>query len=370
MIVDLDVGGAEVALYRLLTAKGARATEHAVVSLTTLGPIGHRLTEQGVAVHVLGMRGGLDLFKAGARLYRILRWYQPDVVQTWMYHADLVGGLAARLAGVKRIIWGIRTLELDAGAPRATRIVRFACARLSSLIPSSIACVAQAARSSHVQLGYASDKMCVIHNGYDFDVYRQAISAREKKRSQFGVGATEVLIGSVGRWHPDKGHDVLLAALGQVCAQHPTAKAVLIGRGLVPGNHELIQLLRNHGLQERVILKGERSDVPECLAAMDIYCLHSRREAFPNALAEAMASALPCVAADVGDAALLLAGTGCLVPPGDVGSLASALCALLRMTEDDRRQMGRQAAHHIQQDYSLEACRLKFERLYSLEGST
>jgi glycosyltransferase involved in cell wall biosynthesis len=370
VIVGLDVGGAEMSLYRLLTAPGiARSDEPVVVSLTTSGPIGQRLTEAGVPVHALGMRGGLDLLRATIRLLQLVRQYQPDVVQTWMYHADLVGGVAARLAGVKRIIWGIRTLELDANAPLATRIVRFACAHLSSMVPSSIVCVAQAARASHVKLGYEASKMCVIPNGYDFDVYSQAATARADRRIEFGFTGDDVVIGSVGRWHPDKGHDVFFAALERVCARHPHAKALLIGRGLVPENVELNHLLRSHGLQGRVVLLGERADVPQCLASMDVYCLHSRREAFPNALAEAMASALPCVAAQVGDVASLLAGTGELVPSEDAASLADALDVMIGRPQAARRELGQRAAMHIQQNYSLQACRLKFDQLYCFEGT-
>lgn len=112
IITGLNLGGAEKALYRLMTSSNSK--DDLVVSLTSKGSIGQELEEKGFKVFALGLRAynfPIVLY----RLYRLIKLHQPDIIQTWLYHADLLGGFAAKLAGVKHIIWGIRTTELKKG---------------------------------------------------------------------------------------------------------------------------------------------------------------------------------------------------------------------------------------------------------------
>lgn len=119
IIVGLHIGGAELMLRRLCESfNSSTSDEHRVVSLTDLGEVGALLRANGVVVDTLGMRGAWDVFGTFRKLVRVLRSSKPDVVQTWMYHSDLLGGLAARWVGVKGLIWGIRTTDVSKGEVR------------------------------------------------------------------------------------------------------------------------------------------------------------------------------------------------------------------------------------------------------------
>src|SRR5512134_1216123 len=114
VIIGLEVGGAEMMLRRLLlTQRSQGGAPGTVISLTGLGPVGQRLRDDGVEVIALGMRTSLGAPLAVLRLRRLLLRLQPDVVQTWLVHADLLGGLAARAAGLRAVVWGVRTTDFS-----------------------------------------------------------------------------------------------------------------------------------------------------------------------------------------------------------------------------------------------------------------
>src|SRR5260370_8620397 len=137
-------------LRRLIEShRGSSEFHHCVVSLTTPGVLGAALGAGGVDVQALGMRGILSGPITMLRLTRLIRRIQPDVVQTWMYHADFIGGLAARAAGNRHIIWGIRGTDMLEGTSYTTFVVRRICAPLSRLIPAVIVFVADASALSH-----------------------------------------------------------------------------------------------------------------------------------------------------------------------------------------------------------------------------
>jgi glycosyltransferase involved in cell wall biosynthesis len=149
-----------------------------------------------------------------------------------------------------------------------------------------------------------------------------------------------------------------------VAKQYINAFFLLIGPGMDTGNKLLADFISATEYSHRFVLLGERSDVPVCLAAMDIFCLSSRTEGFPNVVGEAMAMGLPCVVTDVGDAALLVAETGVVVPKEDSPALAQGISYLLTMTPEDRIQLGQTAKVRIQAMFSMKRTRERFELIY------
>lgn len=365
VIVGLGVGGAELMLRRLLLAqrRSAPHVHSTVVSLTTLGPVGQRLRAEGVEVLALGMRSPLQM---PLLLWRLRRWlgaHRPDLVQTWMVHADLLGGLAARWAGVRALVWGIRTTDFSL-TPPATRLVRWLCARLSARVPHTIVCAAEASRRAHVAAGYDAGRMVVIPNGFELAALQPDAARGRRLRAEWGVADDELLVGSVGRFNRAKDQANFVAAAGRLAARHPRCRFVLVGRGNSDDNAALQQWMAAAGLGGRLRLVGERADVPACLDAMDVFVLPSRSEGFPNVLGEAMAMAKPCVATDVGDAAWLLGEAGRVVPAGDSQALADAVDAVLCLPVGARQALGQRARARLVAEFSMErAC----ERFTSLQ---
>lgn len=356
MITGLGDGGAEAVLYRLCQA--TPEVEHVVVSLRGEDKYAPMLRDLGIAVFPLNAHPNrLPLF-ALARLWRRIRNEKPDVVQTWMYHADLLGGLAARLAGIKAVVWGIRNSDLDKGtSSRATIWVTKLLACLSSIVPARIVVCAQRAKDVHTAIGYASDKMRVIPNGYDLSCFRPDFEMRSTKRAQLSLTNDAAVIGSVGRDNPQKDYPNLLQALDLLKSRGYRFQCLLVGTGLDADNHGLSKLVEQHGLENYVQLIGRQTDVPAIMNALDIHVLPSAYgEAFPNVLNEAMACGTPCVTTDVGDAAFIVGKTGWTAPKRDPAALADALAkALDEMSNAEEWQARADAARErVVTHFSLE----------------
>ena len=365
IIVGLNVGGAELMLKRLIEShQGNRKYRHTVISLTGVGTVGLQLRTDGIDVVAMEMNSPLDIPGVLWRMVRYIRESQPNVVQTWMYHADLLGGLAARFAGNRHVIWGIRTTEVTAGGSRATAVVRKLCAWLSSSVPHTIVCAAEASHSTHIAVGYDASRMVVVPNGFDLARLQATSAQREALRLQSGFGQGILVIGYLGRFHLAKDQENFVRAAGVVAQKYSNARFLMVGRDLDANNALLTKWIDATGHADRFVLLGERPDVPLCLSAMDIFCLSSRTEGFPNVVAEAMAMGLPCVVTDVGDAAMLLAGNGVVVPKEDSGALSLGLEQLLQMSPQARHLIGQKAKERMQSEFSLDRAREQFEAVY------
>ncbi|MEB3098992.1 glycosyltransferase [Achromobacter sp. D10] len=332
IITGLGQGGAESVLFRLATYPEANV-EHVVVSLTDEGIYGERLRAAGVAVHVLGMKRGRVSLGGFLALRALVAAERPDAVQTWMYHADLIGGLAARLAGVRAIAWGIRNSgEHLERSSRSARMVLRACALLSGRIPKAIVCAAQKSAERHADKGYDRARMVVIANGYDLSRYAPNAEARSRVRAQWGVPQDVPAIGCVARWDPLKDHANLLRAIAALVRDGRDAglRCVLIGRGMDTDNAELSALVDKLGLRDRLVLAGPSDDVPAAMNGLDLHVLSSCAEGFPNVVAEAMACGVYCVVTDVGDAAYIVGDAGVVVPPEQPEALARGIETALR----------------------------------------
>lgn len=326
IITGLSNGGAEAVLTRLAMAEMQKGNQHHVVSLMNRGVYGDRLEQAGVTVSTLNFPRGRATIKGLIQLLVLIRKMRPDVVQTWMYHADLIGGFAARLAGVRAIAWGIRHANLDpAHNSRATlRVVRL-CANLSAWIPQKIiSCSAQAALL-HQAVGYRKDKFINIPNGYSMERFKPDSSGRNAVRAEQGIPEKEFVLGMVARFDVQKNHRNLVEALGVLRRQGLQFTCLLVGADMDEENNVLRDWMAQAGIANNVKLLGPRGDIPAVMNALDVHVLSSLGEAFPNVLAEAMACGTPCVTTDVGDAAVIVANHGWIVPPQSADALAEGL---------------------------------------------
>ncbi|WP_280569563.1 glycosyltransferase [Chromohalobacter sp. 296-RDG] len=346
VITGLTDGGAEDSLYQL--CHNDRHNVHRVVCLMDAGQYGSRFDAAGIEVVYLDMPRGRVTPPGLWRLWRIIREFQPDVVQTWMYHANLVGGVVARLAGVKAICWGIHNSNLMPGATKRSTIwVAKACGALSRVVPSRIVSCSQHAVDVHRKLRYAAMKFVVVPNGYNLSLLTLDAAARARMRADWKLDDDMPLFGMVARFDPQKDHANLIAALAQLKGLGWDFRCALIGAGLDADNHELIGLLEDHGVRDRVLLVGRRSDIPAVMNALDVHVLSSRfGEAFPNVLSEAMACGTPCVSTDVGDAAFIVGDTGWIAPPGDPRALADQLALALEEHADAPAWQARKQCAH------------------------
>jgi glycosyltransferase involved in cell wall biosynthesis len=357
VITNLDTGGAQMMLRRLVMRLQAQGVENTVVTLEgDADP--DDLARQGVVVHHLRMTSPLQALSAGRRLVRVLRRAGPDVVHTWLYHADLVGGLAARLARAAPVVWGLHHVVDDGDRLKTgTRLVMRVNGWLSNVVPVRIICCAQATRASHARVGYVDERMVVITNGIDTDLFRPDVAARSAVRREFGLPPNAAVVGLFARFHPQKDHRTFLAAAARLTAQWPAVHFLLAGQEVDEQNRALQGHIRDLGLTGCCHLLGRRHDVPGLMAACDVISLSSRSgEAFPLVLGEAMACAVPCVTTDVGDSARLVADTGRIVPAEDPAALAAAWAGILGLSSEERSRLGQAARERICTAHDLAKC--------------
>lgn len=368
VITSLDIGGAELVLYRLLLAQPELKNDVMVISLTKVGRVGEQLQQAGFTVISLQAIGALSLISAVYKLAVIFKKNKPDIVQSWLYHADLVASLSAVLGRAPHVIWGIHTCQLPKRKPM-TRLIMKSCALLSSVIPERIVCVAEAARQLHICNGYQAAKLTVIPNGFNLADYQSSTEYKSLCRKRLGIAENVLCVGVIGRWHPDKGQDIMLNAISLLQDRFPEVIFIFAGRGCDSSNEAFLSLVRHCPLPQNIIALGERSDITDILQALDVFCLPSRTEAFPLALGEAMCASLPVVATDVGDVRYMTGDLAPLVEKDNIEQLATGLVEMLACTVAERKSLGKKLQQRASTFFSIESMVENYQELYNRVSS-
>jgi glycosyltransferase involved in cell wall biosynthesis len=336
--------------------------------MTSAGHYGERLREAGIAVDTLGLERGRITPAAISHLSRKIREYQPHVIQTWMYHADFLGGIVGRFSGTAAVSWGLRNSTLDARHSRtSTRLIARACALLSYWLPDAIVSCSEVATEVHRRLGYCKRKFRQIPNGIDTSKYQPDPVARLTLRTQWGVASDDFLIGMVARVDPQKDHSTFLRAAARLKSLGVGRfKFVLIGSGTESATSILRPAIQQLQIEDDVILAGPRDDICRVMPALDLHMLTSAYgEAFPNVLTEAMACGVPCVATDVGDSHKIIGDTGWIVPIRDVDRVVAAVNEAVRRADETRRGIiPMNCRSRVQNLFSLDAMVKSYDSLW------
>jgi glycosyltransferase involved in cell wall biosynthesis len=368
IITGLNIGGAEMMLYKLLSYQVKRNYKIHVISLIELGAMAERLEDLNIPITSLRMHRRIfnNPFKI-IRLLQLVKENSPDIVQTWMYHADLLGGVVVRLFFNIPIVWGIRHSNLDPKNDKPTTIsIAKICANLSYSIPRKIISCSEVGRKIHISLGYDPNKIQVIPNGFDCLTWQPSSQARLQLREELEISSQTLLIGIVARFHPQKDHATFLEAAAILHAEMPTVHFVMCGRDIHWNNLEIVKRIEEAGIKNSCHLLGQREDIYKITAALDVASSSSSYgEGFPNVIGEAMSCGVPCVVTDVGDSGWILGNTGIVVPPKNPQALADAWKQLLLLTREERKQLGLAARKRILADFSLDSVCLQYDNLYS-----
>jgi glycosyltransferase involved in cell wall biosynthesis len=365
VITGLELGGAEMMLYKLLRSIDRERFDPTVISLSTLGPLAPRIASLGVPVSALGMPNGRLRARPLGLLGRGLLARHPRVVHTWMYHADLLGGALAHATGTAKVIWGVRGSLDRRLSKRSSLLTARACALSSSWLPDRIVSCSVRLAELHVQLGYDQSRMTVIPNGFDLAWFKPEPQRRAQARERLGLGERELLVGTIGRFHPQKDHRTFVRAAGEIARSRPDVSFVVCGPGVDSANAELQGWMTEAAIADRCRLLGPVRDTRGLLNALDVLvCSSAFGEGFPNVLGEAMACGVPCVTTDVGDAAMIVADSGAVVSPGDHAALARAVLDVLALPEQERAARATAARQWMTDRFELGTVTRRFEALY------
>jgi glycosyltransferase involved in cell wall biosynthesis len=356
LITGLGAGGAEGMLYRLVTRMDRSQFENVVISLSDEGDIGRKLASDGIEVHALSLNASLSGLARGTGLVPLLRSLKPDVLQTWMYHADFLGLVAGRFAMIPSILWNIRCANVELRHyPFVSRALLRILPGVSGL-PQRIVINSQAGRLHHERLGYRPRKWELIANGVDTEAFDVNPQTRQDVRRMLGIPQDAVVIGMVARRDVMKDHSTLMEAAAILRTRCGGAHVVLVGRGLNAEDPDLSA--------PNVHVVGERTDVAAVMSSFDVATLSSIGEGFPNVIAEAMACGVPCVATDVGDSRWIIGDTGRVVPPRDPEALADGWLEMIAIGSEARRALGQRARARAVREFAIDRAVGRYEALY------
>jgi glycosyltransferase involved in cell wall biosynthesis len=354
IITDLDVGGAETTLWRLLLNEKRNMENSLIVSLSDIGPMGVKLQESGFKVIALNIKRNnpLSVLASGILLHKKLLEFRPDIILAWMYHACLISIL---FKYKYRIVWNIRhSLEFYHSEKIHTKLIIRICG-LYSKHPNAIIFNSHNSRQQHYQIAnYIHKNLITVQNGIDINVFKP----KSKRKLE---DANNIVIGHVGNYRKIKGHSVFLQAMSLLANQYDISLA-MAGNHVDPNNQKLLRLLKEYGLLDITSLHGSIRNMSEYYNSLDIFVLSSHSEGFPNVLVEAMSSGLPCIGTNVGDVPHLLENEY-IVAPNDHVKLASR-CRLFLNDENKREKCGVSNRELIIKNNSIEEMVYKYTRVY------
>lgn len=356
VITGLADGGAEACLYRLI-ATTKNSVSNYVICLRSPDKYSELIEHLGVQVFHLNFNKSYQIFAKFCELYRLIKKINPDIVQTWLYHADLIAGVCAKLAKIP-ICWGVHNTELRFGEISISGLwlVKLL-SILSSSIPMKIIFCSFSSRDYHQSVGYDQSKFSTIHNGVDTQRFYYSEAMRLKFREEYNLKNDQICLGMIARNKPPKDYLSLIHALAILKRRGYKLKSFFVGF-----ETELLKPdVEKAGLAEDVYILGQKDHIPEILNGLDIFVLSSKSEACPNVLIEAMACGVYSISTDVGDCKYLVGVYGTTVPVGDTVALSEAIIeAISRQPIDNKLKRTK----HIQHQFTIERMAQEYLRVW------
>lgn len=351
VITGLKNGGAENILYKI--CQHDQFNNHIVVSITSGGKYFLLLKKIGIKVYCMNMKfySILNFFY----LIKLLYTLKPDIVQTWLVHGDFIGGIAARIAGIKNVVWTILYSKLDTNLEKIrTIIIIKILAKLSYIIPKLIIVVSKDSQKNCQNLKYNKKKLHLVSSGFDLSLFKISKYQKLFFKKKIKIKKQTPLIGLVARYHPIKDHENLFNALSIVKSKNKKFCCVLVGPNTNRKNKVLLNKVKRLQLGNCVKLLGTTNNIPQVMNGLDVNILCSKSEGFPSVIAEAMACGTPCIVTNVGDSALIVGKTGWIVPPNDSVKLANAIKkALSEIDKNNWKKRSNQARLRIKKNFGI-----------------
>ncbi len=352
---SLGLGGAETFMYRLI--KQDKNYNHYILCLKDKGYYGKKLEEQGYVVFALNFGSIINPLKIGKQLKLIFKSHKPSILNCWMYHGALFGALISLLYYKKPLIWLIRHSELNFRSTKiSTLLVAKLCAFLSSRYPQSIIYNSEKSKKIHEELGYASQKSVLIHNGFSLDEFYPDKIAGLNLRKNLKILKNDLVFLHIARWHEDKDHETCLKSLALFKRHYKSSwKVIFAGTDMNTTNVTLQEIISKNNLSEHCILLGECADTKELYNAADLTLLSSSSESFPNVIGESMACSTPCISSAVGSVGSIIHDENWLFPVKDYRQMATIIheAILLKSNEQDWEDLKKDCRKLIENKFSI-----------------
>ena len=349
------VGGAEMMLARLIQCTEDQY-QHVIIALMKTSEVYQSTLERCQAHYALGWNG-INTLGTIQKLRGLLKQIQPKTVQCWMYHANALTSLSIiGLAKKPKVVWGIHHSLASPKDESISTKIALGLSKILSKQPNSIIYCAHSSLEQHQTFGFQNPNSQVIANGVFLDKFQPNSQLHEP-----------TVIGFAGRYHTAKGYPYLFETMGLLRDKNIIFKVA--GGGASLDNVEVKALFEQYQLDaQKVHLLDQISDMPAFYQSIDAFLMTSITEGFPNVLVEAMASGLPCISTDVGDAKYIVQDLGSIVPPRNAQALADAILAYVQKTEAQKQSLKQATRERVEQNFSIETVSRQYMQVWSQQA--
>jgi len=355
LIRGLEIGGAERQLIALAIGLKKRGHDIMIIVFYGGGVMEAELRAAGIRVEELGKAGRWEIVRTFGRLLKLVRHERPDILHGYLTVSNLLVGFMRPFLPGSRVVWGIRSGSTNFSDYDWTRAATDRLQRWLARSPHLIICNSDEGQRHHASIGYPARRLQTIHNGIDTSLYRPDARMATDLRRQWGVEPGDNVVGIVARLEPLKGHSTLFHAAAFVMAKRHNLKIVCVGAGAPGYEAELRQLAARLGIAADVVWAGRNLQAGGVYNGFDIYCSSSAHgEGFPNVIAEAMASGVPCLVTDVGDSAKIVGNLGAVVAPRNADALAAGMLSLFDRLDHEGGALKQSVRQRVVESYGLE----------------
>ncbi len=359
IINSTDVGGAENIFFNVV--KELSKKDIVIISLTCQGYYGKELKDKGFTFYSINMKKNIFILFQIFKLFFLINIHRPEIVHTWLYHSNLIGGIIAKLSRVKKIYWSIHH---DYEYSNMLMMIEMKLLSvLSHLIPNKIIYCSYSSKENHIKNGYSQFESSIIENGICLSKFKSDSILRTKIRAKLKIKNDCFLLGNISRYHPLKDHDTLLKSLTYLKLKSKSFRCILIGNGLTEKNIDLVKKIEKYNLAKEIILYGSSNKIHQLINAFDLYILSSKSESFPVTLLESMASGVPCISTNVGDAKNIIGNSGWIVNPKDHYELGNCIAKIIDK-RDLLQEKSKLSKERVKEFFSLERMNYRYKKLY------
>ncbi|NWK49261.1 glycosyltransferase [Acinetobacter sp. SwsAc7] len=349
------VGGAEMMLARLIQFTEDQY-QHVIISLMKTSAVYQTTLDRCQAHYALGWNG-LNTLGTIQKLRGLLKQLQPKTVQCWMYHANALTSLSViGLAQKPNVVWGIHHSLASPKDESISTKIALGLSKVLSKQPSAIIYCAHSSKQQHGDFGFENANQHVIANGVFLDKFQPNAQLHQP-----------TVIGFAGRYHTAKGYPYLFETMGLLKNENILFK--IAGSGANLDHPEVKVLFEQYQLNsQKVHLLDQISDMPAFYQSIDAFLMTSITEGFPNVLVEAMASGLPCISTDVGDAKYIVRDLGSIVPPRNAQVLAEAIMAYAQKSPAEKQGLKQATRKRVEQNFSIQTVSRQYMQVWSQQA--
>ena len=362
IINALNRGGTETFLCRLIS--NDEINQHIVISLKKGGELEKFLISKNVIVYPLNINNFLDGTYYFLKLIYLISKIKPDVVQTWLYISDLIGGIAAKIAKVKNILWTVRASIQNKGEYKLhATLIRIINSKLSYFIPNKIIFCSERIMYEHISFGYDGNISKVINNGVELIEFSSSIRNSKEDILSSHFSRNQLRFIMVANFITQKDHLNLIRAINLLSDKNYNFKVLLIGNGL-KGNNYIVKFIKEKKLERYISIYGYSNKIPLLLKNVDFLILSSKSEGFPNVIIEAMSTGIPCISTDVGDASKIIADTGWVCPPQNPGYLANCIEMAINCSKKEIKTRSSKCINIVKKNYDIKKIVRNYMKVY------